>query len=337
MTPKEQFINAIDILNKKAYDLVNQNAKGWARIAYRDGLITHEECTGIENCVNIRNAMVHGWMEEISITEYRVKQVNGYIDLMVYGKRQAPNLEEEEIIPTPQPKPQPQPQIQPKQEEMPTLSDKDPDMTITGISSRNVKIKLNNGQCEFDLKNVKSTCCDWGDEKNWPSLEIMLKTNKIIKITYNRESVDMDGESPYDYCDGYGYYYQEDGADYYDFLKASRKMLQNDIRRIFDKCDKTSIFLDGLIVNTVNMTEIKSIKECISIRLYDDTLLETGYTECSIDHKGRDIDYYVDESALTINFGNKAEVEYSFAINEMTKADFEYAEAVYLKTRAKRR
>lgn len=324
MTPKEEFINAIDTLNKKAYDLVNQNAKGWARIAYRDGHITNEECSEIETFVNIRNAMVHGWMEDISITEARVRQVNSYIDLMVYGKKGAPQPKEE----TPQPQP-------PK--EVPVIKEREPDLSITGVNSKGASIKLNNGQIEIDLKNVKSTCCDWGDEENWPSLEIMLRTNKVIVIPYNGESADVDGDTPEDYCDAYKLYYEEDGESYYDYLSATRKMLQNDIRKIFDKCDKTSIFLDGLIVNAVNISEIRSDKSTISIRLYDDTILETEYTSVSCDHRGREIDYYVKKGAFSVSYGDKTDIEYSFAINEMVKTDFEYAETVFSKAKAKRR
>ena len=325
MTPKEEFINAIDTLNKKAYERVNQNAKGWARIAYRDGHITNEECSEIETFVNIRNAMVHGWMEDISITESRVNQVNGYIDLMVFGKRSTPQPKEEA------------PQPQPPKKEVPVVKEREPDLSITGINSKETKIKLSNGQFEFDLKNVKSTCCDWGDEKNWPSLEITLRTNKVIVISYNGDSTDMDGETPEDYCDAYKLYYEEDGETYYDYLSGTRKMLQNDIRRIFDKCDKTSVYLDGLIVNTVNISGIRRDKSVISIRLYDDTVLETGYTKVSCDHRGRDVSYYVKKGSFSVNYGDKAEVEYDFAINEMAKADLEYAEAVFLKAKAKRR
>lgn len=325
MTLKERFIDAVDILNKRAYSLVDQNAKGWAKIAYKNGLISLEECSDIEFLVDTRNYMSHGGMDRAIITEHDLARANRYIEIMTTGK-QDESEEEDEEKPIPSPK---------KESAPPKPSTKSPDMTIKGISTKNTSVKLNNGV--IDLKNVKATCCDWGDEAHWPALEILLRTNKLVTITYDDESTDLDGESPEDYCQDYQLFYEENGEAYYDYLNATRKMLQNDIRRIFDKCDKTSIFLDGLVVNTANMSEIKIVEDCITIRLYDGTILETQYTKNSSDHKGRDIEYYVKNGAFTVKIGAKSETEYSFAIDSMLKADFKYAEDTFIKTKSKRR
>ncbi|MBQ7761853.1 MAG: hypothetical protein IJ400_07340 [Clostridia bacterium] len=323
MTPNEKFIDAIDILNKRAYNLVDQNAKGWAKVAYKNGLISLEDCSRIEQFVDLRNAMGHGGMKYINVTEEEVRLVNRYIEIMTNGKAGA---QKEEETPAPQPK---------KVEEAPKSPAKAPDLSISGICTKGASVKLNN--VTVDLKNVKSTCCDWGDDNHWPSLEIMLRTNKIVTITYNDEATDIDGDSPEYYCGQYNLYYEEDGQTYYDYLSATRKMLQNDIRRIFDKCDKSSIFLDGLIVNAKNMSDIKANGDLISIRLYDGTILETQYTINSSDHNERDIKYYVEKDAFTVTVDSKIETEYSFAINNMLKTDFKYAEDTFIKVRSKRR
>ena len=320
MTPNERFIDAIDTLNKRAYSLVEQNAKGWARYACEKGIISLEECEQIEQYVNLRNTMGHGGMKYITVTEEDVEQVNKYIDIMTNGRRSEPQKEA-----TP-----------PKEvEKKPVAPITTIDMSITGISSRNAAVKLNNAS--VDLKNIKSTCCDWGDEDNWPSIEIMLRTNKVVTITYNDEATDMDGKTPEDYCRRYKLYFTENGKTYYDYLRATRKMLQNDIARAYDKCDKTSIFLDGLITNAVNMTKIKLDDDCISVTLYDGTLLETQYTRNSIDHKGRSVNYYVKGNSFSVTVDSETQIEYGFAINEMIKADYDYAEDVYRKARTKRR
>ncbi len=321
MTPNEKFIDAIDILNKRAYNLVNQNAKGWARVAYKNGILSLEDCSRIEQFVDLRNAMGHGGMKYINVTEEEVKQVNRYIEIMTNGKDGAQDKEKE-----------PQPE---KVEEAPKPLTKAPDMTISGISTKSATVKLNNAG--VDLMNVKSTCCDWGDDNNWPSLEIMLRTNKVITVFYNDESTDIDGETPEDYCCDYQLYFEENGKTYYDYLSATRKMLQNDIRRIFDKCDKSSIFLDGLIVNARNISEIKSTGDILSIRLYDGTILETQYTVNSSDHSGRGIEYYAKKGAFTVTLDSKTETEYGFAISNMLKEDFKYAEDTFIKVKSKRR
>lgn len=77
-----QFMDAIDELNKMAYMLVNKNAKEWARQAAELELITYRDRTRIEQLVDLRNSMGHGNSRYINVGLDEVNEVKKYARIM---------------------------------------------------------------------------------------------------------------------------------------------------------------------------------------------------------------------------------------------------------------
>ena len=77
-----QFIDAVDRLNKMAYMLVNGNAKAWATKAVQLQVITYKERARIEQLVDLRNSMGHGNSMYINVGPNEVREVNKYVKIM---------------------------------------------------------------------------------------------------------------------------------------------------------------------------------------------------------------------------------------------------------------
>ena len=77
-----EFSDAIDQLNKIAYMIIDGNAKAWAILAVKKGIITFKDCARIEQLVDLRNTMDHGNAQYIKADLELVNEVKKYIDVV---------------------------------------------------------------------------------------------------------------------------------------------------------------------------------------------------------------------------------------------------------------
>ena len=314
MTANGQFVNAIDTLNKLAKEEGYQGAKDWAYNASKRGIITIDESMEISRYVDLRNTMCHGNFDLVSVTEREVARVNQYINILTSGR-----IKEPIRVPV-QAGAQRQAPVH-----IGTISSE----PLLPIATRNVKLKFN-GQMVC-LADIKCTCCDWGDEQGWPSLEVVYMSGEIKTIHYNENARDLDGDTPEAYCKQYSLFYKENGEYFCDLLGATRQMLQSDITRAYEKCDKSAIYLDSLIVNAQNISSIKADGTYIAVSLINGEVLETEYTKDSCDHDGHGADDYVKEYSLYTKDGLAIYPNYDEACLLMAKYDYEHAMKLYKK------